>query len=128
MILTPLESVVSIALNAVSRRFEWEADRFAVELPSKLAVQPSEKDLTEMADMGERLKRALIQLHVKNLSTVWVDWLYALPQSAAMDTSLTPTSLNRYSAYHHSHPTLTERLKALDAFQVKQAAIEKKDL
>ncbi|EIN06828.1 metalloendopeptidase [Punctularia strigosozonata HHB-11173 SS5] len=97
MILTPLESLVSIALNAVSRRFEWEADRFAVELPSKLAVQPSEKDLTEMADMGERLKRALIQLHVKNLSTVWVDWLY--------------------SAYHHSHPTLTERLKALDTLQ-----------
>ena len=46
--------------------------------------------------MGARLGRALVQLHVKNLSTVWVDWLY--------------------SAYHHSHPTLTERLKALEKY------------
>ncbi|PFH48529.1 hypothetical protein AMATHDRAFT_149731 [Amanita thiersii Skay4041] len=91
MILTPLEAVVSIAMNAVSRHFEWEADRFACELQDRLQV-------AEMNDMGERLGKALIILHVKNLSTVWVDWLY--------------------SAYHHSHPTLTERLKALEAFQV----------
>ena len=68
MILTPLEAVVSIALNAVSRMFEWEADRFACELQDKL----NSKD---MSDMGERLGRALITLHVKNASTVWVDWL-----------------------------------------------------
>jgi STE24 endopeptidase len=89
MILTPLEAVISIGMNAVSRKFEWEADKFAVELEEKL----SEKG---MSDMGERLGKALITLHVKNLSTVWVDWLY--------------------SAYHHSHPTLTERLRALDGF------------
>lgn len=29
-----------------------------------------------MSDMGDRLGRALVALHVKNLSTVWVDWLY----------------------------------------------------
>ncbi|KAF8631662.1 hypothetical protein AX17_005063 [Amanita inopinata Kibby_2008] len=96
MILTPLEAVVSIAMNAVSRHFEWQADRFACELQDRLQS-------TEMKDMGDRLGRALVTLHVKNLSTVWVDWLY--------------------SAYHHSHPTLTERLKALEAFQ---AAREKK--
>lgn len=90
MILTPLEAFISIGMNAVSRKFEWEADRFAVELEEKL----NEKS---MGDMGERLGKALITLHVKNLSTVWVDWLY--------------------SAYHHSHPTLTERLKALEGFQ-----------
>ncbi|KAJ7577869.1 peptidase family M48-domain-containing protein [Mycena floridula] len=96
MILTPLEAFISIGMNAVSRHFEWEADRFACQLQDQLSAP-------EMKDMGERLGRALITLHVKNLSTVWVDWLY--------------------SAYHHSHPTLTERLKALEAFQ---AARERK--
>lgn len=84
MILTPLEAVLGITLNAVSRRFEWEADRFACELYDKLSVGPKgEKDedkaldpsVEEMKDMGDRLGRALITLHVKNLSTVWVDWL-----------------------------------------------------
>ena len=69
MILTPLEAVVSIVMNAVSRHFEWEADRFAVELQDKLGDE-------KMNDMGDRLGRALIALHVKNLSTVWVDWMY----------------------------------------------------
>lgn len=69
MILTPMEAVIGIALNFVSRRFEWEADRFACELEHRLSVP-------EMQDMGDRLGRALITLHVKNLSTVWVDWLY----------------------------------------------------
>ena len=32
----------------------------------------------KMSDMGPRLGRALISLHVKNLSTVWVDWLYVI--------------------------------------------------
>ena len=89
LILVPLEAFISIGMNAVSRKFEWEADRFALELEDKLGDR-------EMAGMGEKLGKALIELHVKNLSTVWVDWMY--------------------SAYHHSHPTLTERLKALEAY------------
>ena len=60
---------MSIGMNAVSRHYEYEADRFAVELQDQLR-EPS------MRDMGERLGRALVALHVKNLSTVWVDWLY----------------------------------------------------
>ena len=68
MIIAPLESVAGIALNAVSRRFEYQADQFACELRGMLKAE-------EMADMGDRLGRALITLHVKNLSTVWVDWL-----------------------------------------------------
>jgi STE24 endopeptidase len=42
----------------------------------------------------EELARALIKLQVKNLSAMDADWLY--------------------SAYNHSHPILTERLRALD--------------
>ncbi|KAF9652547.1 hypothetical protein BDM02DRAFT_3153675 [Thelephora ganbajun] len=90
MILMPMEAVIGMATNAISRRFEFEADQFACELQHKLKSE-------NMKDMGDRLGTALITLHVENLSTVWVDWLY--------------------SAYHHSHPTLTERLKALEAYQ-----------
>ena len=68
MLLTPLEAVVGILMNAVSRKFEYEADRFACELQNKLGDE-------KMTDMGDRLGRALIGLHVENLSTVWVDWL-----------------------------------------------------
>ena len=52
-------------MNALSRKFEWEADAFAYEFQSHL----------KYADLGDRLGKALITLHVKNLSTVWVDWL-----------------------------------------------------
>ncbi|EIW74190.1 hypothetical protein CONPUDRAFT_93981 [Coniophora puteana RWD-64-598 SS2] len=112
MILMPLEAVVSIAMNAVSRHFEWQADRFACDLyprfssPSALAnASETEKAEVEgMRDMGDRLAKALITLHVKNLSTVWVDWMY--------------------SAYHHSHPTLTERLRALEGFRLERAKKE----
>ncbi|KLO11963.1 hypothetical protein SCHPADRAFT_998491 [Schizopora paradoxa] len=90
MIVTPIEAVIGIFMNMLSRKFEWEADQFACELDEKLGV-------AEMSDMGDRLGRALTDLHVKNLSTVWVDWMY--------------------SAYHNSHPTLTERLKAIEIYQ-----------
>jgi len=93
MIITPLESIVSVGINAIVRNFEWQADRFAIELQDKL------NDET-LSEMGDRLGRALITVHVKNLSTVWVDWLF--------------------SAYHHSHPTLTERLTALESFQAER--------
>jgi len=92
MLLTPFEAVVGMALNAISRRFEYQADHFACELPAILHLE-SAADKEAMKDMGTRLGHALVGLHVENLSTVWVDWLY--------------------SAYHHSHPTLTERLKVL---------------
>ena len=95
MILTPLEAFISIGMNAVSRHFEWEADRFAAQLGDRLG----EVEGKGMENMGDRLGRSLIRLHVKNLSTVWVDWMY--------------------SAYHHSHPTLTERLKALEGYKKK---------
>lgn len=68
MILMPLEAVVGIAMNATSRHYEYQADNFACLLQTQLKAE-------EMSDMGDRLGRALVQLHVKNLSTVWVDWM-----------------------------------------------------
>ncbi|KAG8934708.1 hypothetical protein FRC02_009410 [Tulasnella sp. 418] len=103
MVLGPLETVLKLALNGLSRRFEWEADRFACELDEKDEngnfVSFADEKARE-ASMAGRLKRALVALHVENLSTVWVDWMY--------------------STYHHSHPTLLERLKAMDKYLVER--------
>lgn len=67
-----MEAVISMIMNAISRKFEWEADAFACELEQKLPGQVG------VETMGDRLGKALITIHVKNLSTVWVDWLYVL--------------------------------------------------
>lgn len=92
MILTPFEAVFSLGMNALSREFEWQADRFALELgESTLPSEPSVEDEDEkdqiaetqvvhkpsggVDDLGARLAAALITLHIENLSTVWVDWL-----------------------------------------------------
>jgi STE24 endopeptidase len=77
MILTPVEAGVSAFMNAVTRKFEYEADAFALTLRDRLEKQGgvAQQDLVSMDDMGARLGRALITLHVKNLSTVWVDKL-----------------------------------------------------
>ncbi|ORY23813.1 peptidase family M48-domain-containing protein [Naematelia encephala] len=48
-------------------------------------------------DKRQELKTALTKLHVKNLSSPYNDALYSM--------------------YHHSHPTLTERLRALDEYK-----------
>ncbi|KAG9028065.1 hypothetical protein FS837_003999 [Tulasnella sp. UAMH 9824] len=93
----PLDAMFRVGINALSRRFEYQADRFACELDAKAAkeeghTQPCDGDGD--ASMGERLSQALISSHVGNLLTVWVDWLF--------------------STWHHSHPTLTERLKAME--------------
>jgi STE24 endopeptidase len=75
-ILTPLDSVLTLGMNMLSRKHEYEADAFAREL-----------------GYDHELGEALVKLQVKNLSTMDPDaW---------------------FSAYHHSHPTLTERLRAI---------------
>ncbi|KAG9076168.1 hypothetical protein FRC06_009666, partial [Ceratobasidium sp. 370] len=97
MVITPVESVIGFLMNALSRRFEYQADQFACELDARgLAGEKEEGKSDDESTMRARLSRALVGLHVENLSTVWVDWMY--------------------SAYHHSHPTLTERLRAMELF------------
>jgi STE24 endopeptidase len=75
-ILQPLDSILTFAMNIMSRTFEYQADAYAVNLK-----------------YGKELAEALIGIHVENLSTIDADWLY--------------------SSYHHSHPILPERLRAL---------------
>lgn len=58
--LAPMDAVVKLLMNVLSRKFEFEADAFAVSLGYK----------TELA-------KSLIKLQVQNLSTMDADWIYA---------------------------------------------------
>jgi STE24 endopeptidase len=58
--LAPMDAVVKLGMNVLSRKFEFEADKFA-------------KDL----GYENELARSLIKLQVQNLSTMDADWMYA---------------------------------------------------
>ncbi|KAL8661451.1 MAG: hypothetical protein Q9202_005570 [Teloschistes flavicans] len=58
--LAPMDTVVKLLMNILSRKFEFEADEFAVKLGYS----------TELA-------RSLIKLQIQNLSTMDADWMYA---------------------------------------------------
>jgi len=78
LVISPLDTVLGFLMNVLSRRFEYQADAFAVKL-----------------GYGKELRAGLIRLQEENKSAMNIDpW---------------------YSAYHHSHPPLVERLAALDA-------------
>ncbi|KAF6266083.1 peptidase family M48-domain-containing protein [Scenedesmus sp. NREL 46B-D3] len=77
-LVTPVDEVIGFFTNAVSRRFEYQADGFAVQ-----------------QGKGTELRQALLKLEETNKASLNVDPLY--------------------SAYHHSHPHITERLAAIDA-------------
>lgn len=77
----PLTFYLNPLFHHLSRKHEYEADRFAA----------------EMSNNGRALGEALIELTVKNLS------------------NLTPHPW--YSAYHYSHPTTEERIRAMSQWQ-----------
>lgn len=60
LILSPLNEVESFLMNVLSRKFEFQADEFAVNLGKK-----------------ENLKTALLKLFKDNLSFPVADWLYS---------------------------------------------------
>jgi STE24 endopeptidase len=59
-ILSPMDTVIKLLMNILSRRFEFQADAFAKQLgyPAELA-------------------RSLIKLQIQNLSTMDADWMFA---------------------------------------------------
>ncbi|KAK0538433.1 zinc metalloprotease [Tilletia horrida] len=77
----------------------------AESVSARALVKATELDASEREDpecktpYAKLLGQALIRLHVENLSTVYYDSLY--------------------SAWNHSHPTLLERLNALQPFVLK---------
>lgn len=58
--LSPMDTVIKLLLNILSRKYEFEADDFAKQLGFR----------TELAS-------SLIKLHAQNLSTMDADWVYA---------------------------------------------------
>jgi STE24 endopeptidase len=57
----PVESVLGLCMNILSRRKEFEADAFAAKL-----------------GYGKELKDGLIKIHVENMGNLNPDWLYSL--------------------------------------------------
>ena len=84
--------VLSFAMTLLSRRFEFQADEFAVKLEAE----------GKLADGTEKLKSALVQLQVDNLGFPYSDWLY--------------------STFNYSHPPILDRLKGIDEAKKKWGA------
>ncbi|KAH7033443.1 peptidase family M48-domain-containing protein [Microdochium trichocladiopsis] len=59
-ILAPMDCVIKLLMNIMSRRFEFQADKFALGLGYRAELAAS-----------------LIKLQVQNLSTMEADWMYA---------------------------------------------------
>ncbi|ORX33273.1 metalloendopeptidase [Kockovaella imperatae] len=91
LVLEPQDTVVNFLIHALTRKYEYQADEFAVKLDKK-----------------EDLASALIKLHIDNLSAPHNDKLYSM--------------------YHHSHPTLPERLRAMETYVRAVDVQGKKDL
>uniref|UniRef100_R4G4J9 CAAX prenyl protease n=1 Tax=Rhodnius prolixus TaxID=13249 RepID=R4G4J9_RHOPR len=75
-VFSPYNSIMSLFLTILSRKYEFQADGFAKTLGK-----------------SESLRKALIKLNQDNLSFPVYDWLF--------------------SAWHHSHPPLLQRLEYL---------------
>jgi len=58
--LAPMDTVIKLLMNILSRRYEFQADAFAAEL-----------------GFSADLARSLIKLQIQNLSTMDADWMYA---------------------------------------------------
>jgi len=58
--LAPMDTVIKLLMNILSRKFEFEADEFAVKL-----------------GYSKELAKSLIKLQIQNLSTMDADWMYA---------------------------------------------------
>lgn len=58
--LAPMDTIIKLLMNIMSRRFEFQADEFARNLGYKAELASS-----------------LIKLQVQNLSTMDADWMYA---------------------------------------------------
>lgn len=58
--LAPMDTVIKLLMNIISRRFEFQADAFA-------------RDLGYQSELAA----SLIKLQIQNLSTMDADWMYA---------------------------------------------------
>lgn len=92
--LAPMDTVVKLLMNILSRTFEFQAGSSFLSSPQISSPDSSSADKFAK-DLGYQtsLARSLIKLQIQNLSTMDADWMFA--------------------SYHFSHPILPERLDAL---------------
>jgi STE24 endopeptidase len=91
----PVESLLSFAMNMLSRKNEYEADDYANSLGYNQSLQRGLVKIHIEVKLLRRRTTCLILFLHQNLGNLCVDkW---------------------YSAYHSSHPSLVERLQALVA-------------
>lgn len=105
--LAPMDTVVKLLMNVLSRKFEFEAGT-SRDLPRPLVSADGGASDAFAVKLGysTELARSLIKLQVQNLSTMDADWLYA--------------------SYHFSHPILPERLGALGWYGSEKKSGDKK--
>lgn len=95
--LAPMDAVVKLLMNILSRKFEFEAGEKTLVTTAVI----SDTDIlfffldafAVKLGYSAELARSLLKLQIQNLSTMDADWVYA--------------------SYHYSHPILPERLGAL---------------
>ncbi|KAI3385265.1 hypothetical protein SNEBB_007402 [Seison nebaliae] len=82
-ILIPYNEFISFLTTVMTRKFEFDADRFAAE-----------------RNHGDNLSNALVKLTEDNLGYPYHDYLFSM--------------------WHHSHPTLLQRLEAIKLIKRKK--------
>lgn len=151
LVLNPTDALLKFGINAIVRRMEYAADRYAFLCSHSFAAELARAPKTESQTEAERLIASQGTGNAQPNATVvdWVDRLSnvpshrlptekigeALPEEEEPYAELLGRALVKlhiqkyvlfshslssmyhdplYSAYHYSHPTLTERLVALD--------------
>jgi STE24 endopeptidase len=101
LVTAPLDPLASLGMNALSRKYEYEAGEFVVRLFDKRKLTlPYPDEFAADLNKGPELSRALIKIMNENLASPHNDWLYSM--------------------YKHSHPTLVERLSRLNEYEEKK--------
>jgi len=93
-VLAPVDAVISLLMNMVSRLYEYQAGEFHTRLSfSNTIANFNPDEFAVKLGYSQSLAGALIKLQKENLSSMEADWMY--------------------STFHYSHPILTERLNAI---------------
>jgi STE24 endopeptidase len=104
-ILSPTDSIIKLLLNIWTRSMEYEAGKFPLVFEINQTNAVCADAFAVKLGYARELGASLIKLQIQNLSSMDADWFY--------------------SSFHHSHPILTERLKAMNWTGDKKIVEEK---
>ncbi|KAI5453819.1 zinc metalloprotease [Naganishia albida] len=97
LVTAPLDPLASLGMNALSRKYEYEADEFAADL-----------------NKGPQLSRALIKIMNENLASPHNDWLYSMYKHSHPTLVERLSRLNEYERkVGHASQSVTEVKKEL---------------